>query len=232
MKTTEYQGFAVGIVGTNGIGKTYFCDKIIKSYKRPILALLDDDSEMYFNDFYDLKLEQVKQINKGKFKLQTGFNKKGKEKAINEVYENFNQNPKKGGLIFIDDAMTLFDARPQFAFPIFKKRRQKHFDILLNCHGFSEFPISLIKNMTSFVFGQTLDSISGNSNRINKQLAENINSCIKIVNEGAKHHSIFKLEFDVKNPTDFTEIWNNDQKMREIVSFCKVEHEKFKLIKK
>ena len=38
--TGNYTGFAVAVVGTNGTGKTFYMDKMIQGYERPVLALI------------------------------------------------------------------------------------------------------------------------------------------------------------------------------------------------
>lgn len=214
--TGNYTGFAVAVVGTNGTGKTFYMDKMIQGYERPVLALIDDDGERYFHNWQEIQKEDIKKVWKGRFKIYVNGSKKEKDEIFKEINENFAQNPKTGGCIFIDDAMTILDKRPEAAAQIFKRRRNKRNDIILNVHGFSEFPVMLVKNLTNIIVCRSMDSTKALEARINAEQARQLKACISIVNRACKRNPYFKLDFNVLEPMDFVSMLEDANFMREI----------------
>lgn len=202
MGTSKYLGFCIAWLGTNGTGKTHDMMKIIREYPKNVLVLMDDDSEDGFDWLDEIPPDKVGKF-RGKGVCMVEDSIKEKDQLFTDIYNDFGRvnNEFKGGLLCFDDAMTILEARPrEKAKKLFKKRRQRRLDILLNCHGASEFPISLFKNMTHFVICQTFDSHQAIAARMNGDLSRKFVKCIDYVNERAKDDPYFKITFDMKNP--------------------------------
>ena len=204
---SKYTGFCIAIIGTNGTGKSTFMKKIIDGYpqKKDVLLLMDDDSEVLFDYLTEIKPEQIPYF-KGKAVCFSGDTKKEKENTFDLIYKGFGRRGDNfnGGLLAIDDAMTILTTRDEFVMRIFKKRRQRKLDIILNCHGASEYPVSLFRNTTHFVICKTTDSYDQITKRMNKELSEKFIKAINYVNKKTEINPYFKLTFDLRNPDNIT----------------------------
>ena len=198
---SKYKGHCIAIIGTNGTGKSTFMKKIMDEHPKDVLLLMDDDSEDMFDYLSEIKPEQIPLFT-GKAVCFAGDTKKEKESTFDYIYKGFGKKGEefKGGLLAIDDAMTILSTRDEFVMRIFKKRRQRKLDIIINCHGASEYPISLFRNTTHFVICKTTDSYDQITKRMNKELAESFIKAINYVNKKAETNPYFKFVFDLKNP--------------------------------
>jgi len=203
---SDYSGFNIAMFGTNGTGKSTWMKNLLNKYpKRNCLVIMDDDSETMWDYLTEIQPEEIPYF-KGKAVCFAGVNKKEVASTFDTIYNGFGVNYKtgehEGGLLCFDDAMTVFSTRDEHAMPIFKKRRQRKLDIVLNCHGFSEFPISLIKNMTHFIICRTTDSYDNISKRLNKEMAEQLKKIIEHVNEKTKTDKYYHFVFDMREPSN------------------------------
>lgn len=202
---SKYTGFCIGMFGTNGTGKSTWLKEVFDKYPktRNCLLMMDDDSEDMWDYISEIQPHQIGQY-KGKAVCYAGDTKKEKIQTFEEIYNNFGRNPhtgvQEGGLVCWDDAMTVFSTRDEKAMLIFKKRRQRKIDIILNCHGFSEFPISLVKNMTHFIICRTTDSYDNISKRLNKEMAEQLKMIIEHVNKKTEKSPYYHFVFDLREP--------------------------------
>ena len=136
---SKYKGYCIAVIGTNGTGKSTWMKNIIDRYKRNVLILMDDDSEEMFDVYTVLEQQHIGKF-KGKAVCYPPSQKKLKIDFFKEIYNNFGfiKNQQMGGLLVFDDAMTMLSTRDEEVMQIFKKRRQRKLDIILNCHGFSD----------------------------------------------------------------------------------------------
>lgn len=195
-----YKGFCIAIIGTNETGKTTFMMDIIKSYKRNVLVLMDDDSEDSFDNFSVIENKDIP-FYRGKAVCLVDYSKKAKKEVFKIIYDSFGQNTS-GGLLCFDDAMSFLSSRDEEVMRIFKKRRQRQMDIILNCHGASEYPVNLIRNTTHFVICPTTDSISEIKKRISPSIVDDFVRCVNHVNEIGRTNPYYKVSFNLKDPKD------------------------------
>lgn len=195
---SKYKGFCIAIIGTNGTGKSTFMKKIFDSYKRNVLLIMDDDSEEMFDYMTEIQISDIPYF-KGVAVCYSPANKKEKDVMFDTVYNGFGRL-SNGGLMALDDAMTVLDTRNESVMQIFKKRRQRKMDIILNCHGASEYPVSLFKNTTHFVVCRTVDSYENITARMNKETAKTFIECINFVNKETEKNPYFKVVFPLNNP--------------------------------
>ena len=202
---SKYTGYCIAMVGTNGTGKSTWMKEVMDRYpeQKDVLLLMDDDSEEMFDYLTEITPEQIPYF-QGKALCFAGDSKKERENTFTEIYQGFGKKGANfnGGLLAIDDAMTILSTRDEFVMRIFKKRRQRKLDIVLNCHGASEYPISLIRNTTHFVIFKTTDSYDQITKRMNKETGELFIKAINHVNKQAETNPYFNLIFDMKNPVE------------------------------
>jgi hypothetical protein len=200
---STYQGFCIAEIGTNGTGKSTYMKKFIDRYPKTkdVLLTMDDDSETMWDYLTEIEPEQIPYF-KGKAKSFIEYSKKEKNFYLDQIYNGFGKRGNKfnGGLWAVDDAMTVFGTRDENVMKIFKKRRQRKLDIIINCHGASEYPISLFKNTTHFVIFKTVDSYDHITKRMNKEIAQSFINAINYVNKKAEQNQYFNIVFDLKNP--------------------------------
>jgi ABC-type dipeptide/oligopeptide/nickel transport system ATPase component len=206
---SKYKGYCIAIVGTNGTGKSTFMKEIMDRYpsQKNVLLLMDDDSEEMFDYLTEITAEQIPYY-RGQAVCFAGDSKKEKEFTFTQIYQGLgkDRNGKfNGALLCIDDAMSILTTRDDFVMRIFKKRRQRKMDIIINCHGASEYPISLFRNTTHFVVCKTTDSYDQITKRMNKELAEDFVKVVNYVNKRAEENPYFKMIFDLKNPKKLPE---------------------------
>ncbi len=201
---SKYQGFCIAEFGTNGTGKSYWMNEIMTEYPedKDVLLIMDDDSEDMFDYLTQITPDEIPYF-RGKAVVFIEDDPKSKDIVFNHIYDSLGKRNGvfNGALICVDDAMTVLDARVRdSAKKIFKKRRQRRFDIILNCHGASEYPLSLFKNTTDFLIYQTTDSYEAIASRMNRETAKVFVECINLVNEKAKTDPYFKIRFNLKDP--------------------------------
>lgn len=200
---SKYQGYCIALIGTNGTGKSYWMKKVMDAYSKDknILLLMDDDSEEMFDYLTEIQQDQITGY-KGSAVCYVDDTKKEKDYVFGQIYEGFGKfnGLFEGGLICVDDSMAILGVRDPAVMRLFKKRRQRKLDIIMNCHGASEYPVSLFKNTTHFVICATTDSTSNIEGRMNKETAKKFVKCVNLVNEKAESDPYFKIVFDLKNP--------------------------------
>jgi hypothetical protein len=202
---SKYNGHAVAMFGTNGTGKSTWMKQVFNRYPagRNCLMIMDDDSEDMWDYLTEITPDQIP-LFKGKAVCYVGDTSKENVRTHDIIYNQFGVNPetgeKEGGLVCWDDAMTVFTMRDEHVKRLFKKRRQRKFDYILNCHGFSEFPISLVKNMTHFIICRSLDSYAHIKSRLNGELAEQLVKIINHVNKESESNPFYHFVFDVREP--------------------------------
>lgn len=204
---SKYSGYCIGMFGTNGTGKSTWMQKVFNQYpkERNCLMMMDDDSETMWDYLTEIEPHEIPYF-KGKASCMAGAKRKDKIKTFETIYESFGINhatgEHDGGLLCFDDAMTVFSTRDEAAMMFFKKRRQRQMDIILNCHGFNEFPISLVQNMTHFVICRTTDSYDNISKRLNRELADDLKRVIEHVNKVTenKKDKYYNVIFDIRTP--------------------------------
>jgi len=206
---SKFQGFCIAEIGTNGTGKSTYMKKFIDRYPdhKDVLLTMDDDSETMWDYLTEITPEQIPYF-EGKAKSFIDFSKKEKNFYLEQIYNGFGKRNGQynGGLWCVDDAMTVFGTRDESVMRIFKKRRQRKLDIMINCHGASEYPVSLFKNTTHFVIFKTVDSYDLITKRMNKEVSEKFVRAINYVNERAESDPYFKLIFDLKNPPEIPKL--------------------------
>ena len=191
--------------GTNGTGKSTWMKEVLLKYPkaRNCLMMMDDDSEDMWDFLTEVTPDQIP-LFRGKAVCYVGDTKKENIRTHDIIYNQFGLNPetgeREGGLVCWDDAMTVFGTRDESVMRLFKKRRQRKFDYIVNCHGFSEFPISLVKNMTHFVICRSLDSYAHIKTRLNGELADQLVKIINYVNKRTETDPFFHVVFDVRDP--------------------------------
>lgn len=197
---SKYKGYCIAVIGTNGTGKSTWMKNIIDRYKRNVLILMDDDSEEMFDVYTVLEQQHIGKF-KGKAVCYPPSQKKLKIDFFKEIYNNFGfiKNQQIGGLLVFDDAMTMLSTRDEEVMQIFKKRRQRKLDIILNCHGFSEYPVSLVKNTTHVLIKKTLDSTKQFSQRLNTETANELIKAVNHVNKMAESNPFYEYVFDLKD---------------------------------
>ena len=197
---SKYKGYCIAVIGTNGTGKSTWMKNIIDKYKRNVLILMDDDSEEMFDVYTVLEQQHIGKF-KGKAVCYPPSQKKLKIDFFKEIYNNFGfiKNQQMGGLLVFDDAMTMLSTRDEEVMQIFKKRRQRKLDIILNCHGFSEYPVSLVKNTTHVLIKKTLDSTKQFSQRLNTETANELIKAVNHVNKMAESNPFYEYVFDLKD---------------------------------
>jgi len=200
---SKFKGFCIALIGTNGTGKSTYMKKIMDGYpkNKNQLLLMDDDSEDMFDYLTEIKQDQIGKF-KGSAVCYVDDTKKEKDFVFGQIYEGFGRfnGEFEGGLLLIDDAMAILGVRDPSVMKLFKKRRQRKLDIILNCHGASEYPISLFKNTTHFVICATTDSTKSIESRMNTETAKIFVKCINHVNKMAEKNPYYKIVFDLKNP--------------------------------
>lgn len=197
---SKYKGYCIAVIGTNGTGKSTWMKTIIDKYKRNVLILMDDDSEEMFDIYTVLEQHQIGKF-KGKAVCYPPSQKKLKIDFFKEIYTNFGfiKGQQLGGLLVFDDAMTMLSTRDEEVMQIFKKRRQRKLDIILNCHGFSEYPISLVKNTTHVLIKKTLDSTKQFAQRLNSEVSDELIKAVNHVNKESENNPYYEYIFDLKD---------------------------------
>lgn len=247
----DYQGFCTALIGTNGTSKTHTSLKILGNYLNmpkgevikgyySTLVLVSDDSEDFLKSIDEIRYPEQKEVLKdfnGIAKLEVDDGKI--DEIFKELFYNFhgysNDYPNA---IFIDDAMAILGTRNEWVMNFFKKRRQHRCNIILNCHGASEFPRSLFKNVTDFYIFQTLDSLNEIEARMSGDLVKVFREAVYYVNEvasvGRKYDEgnykfllrYFHFKFSMINPPTIENInelrrskwWENDSYIKKYLN--------------
>jgi len=192
---SSYVGFNIMLIGTNGVGKSTYCKRIIQKYKGNCCLVSDDDAEEMFNNYVICHDSGNVGKYKGKFRHFVGNLTKSEKEAAKQswtdIYHDFS------GLIFIDDGNAVFSIRPEHLMYTYRKRRQKQCDILINCHGASEFPKSLYKYLTHVVVFKTLDSTKDLKQRMSLEAFHILNQVIEYVNEKSQQDKYYYVEVNM-----------------------------------
>lgn len=201
---SKYQGFAIALIGTNGTGKSTWMKSVMDQYKRNVLLLMDDDSEEMFDYLTEVNKEQIGLFTGQAVHYVDSMTRSSRAESFNAIYESFGRvgDTQHGGLMCVDDAMAILDVRDPAMMKIFKKRRQRKMDIIMNCHGAEEYPVSLFRNTTHFVIFQTVGSIQNiiNGGRMNSEAAKIFEQMVNHVNEVAKTNRHYFVEFELRDP--------------------------------
>lgn len=229
----EYLGFCAAKLGTNGTGKTTFGIDLLQNDGNllrdefevkqmggyyAVLCLVSDQSEESLKDIENISLSNIGNFT-GWAKLEVDdYGQNTIENVFNEISRSFYgfRDPNTGlyhpVALFVDDAMAILDTRNEPVMRFFKKRRQHICDIIMNCHGASEYPLSLFKNTTDFILFQTTDSLKSIANRMGGDLVASFQAFAVYVNKVASYgngfprghenrkYSYFRYRFNMKNP--------------------------------
>jgi len=234
----DYQGRCIAEIGTNGTGKTHTAIEILKrgnvevqKHFDVVLILVSDDSETILKPYKEIKLTEVGKLSKGWVKLNVD-DVDEVFKVLFDVWEN-NQKINKNVALLVDDAMAILDTRNKWVMKFFKKRRQRNCDIIMNCHGASEYPRSLFKNTTDFLIFQTTDSLQEIEARMSRDLTNRLRLAVEYVNMVAANFQntnnslkYFRFLFSQKSPPEIEIIrkliaskwWHDEQKQKIIIN--------------
>lgn len=215
----DYSGYFLVEVGSPETGKTSVALKILqrKVYKS-ILFVLSDDDDSIFHKFQKISLDGIKNGFTGVRKIILDDIDIDIDELFEILFRRYKGVETKEGkfipvALLLDDSMSMLDPRNVWVMKYCKKRRQRICDIIVNCHGLSEFPVSLYKNISNIYIFHTIDSIKNLDNRINARAVEIIELLTEYVNiigefglRNQTKHKYFHVNFNTKMPPNIEDI--------------------------
>ena len=196
-----FQGHCIAVIAGPGTGKTTWMDKLVVASPRNALWLVSDDDEELLDKYPEVPDPDRFGSFNGKCKyILPDTNKDTLKTLWSAVRFKFGTGDGSGdgGIVAIDDAATILGTREQPVIEAFTKRRNARLDIIMNCHGAKEVPVSLIPKMTHFIIGQIMESTRSIEQRLGGHAAKHFRAAVEYVNDKAQTNPFYKIEFPLK----------------------------------
>jgi len=182
---SDFNGYCVAEVGTNGVGKTYLglglCLELYrkKEVDRVFIVVVDDEEEdlQHYKNWPETKIRALK---KGVVKIIT--------RNPDQTFERFFNDVPPHSAIFIDDAGAMMKSKEPEIENVLARRRQKKLHLVMNFHSAQSCPRRFFKNLEEFWIFLTTDSIKHLADRLrDPRLFE---MAVELIDKAAQRHGM------------------------------------------